>query len=156
MKKKSTSRPAFFNLRVLISLFVFLAGLFLALLGFGTFSSVSAQTNENAFEQERLGPESEPSGVLTPGLGNYPNTSLLLSTDTTVTPDAAPTNTASINVSTSTNFKGTLEANPTTGVVRVTDGHPAGTYTVTVRAFDSGGASTTENIYPNRHDSGHM
>ena len=80
----------------------------------------------------------------TPTLGNYPDTSLPLSTDTTVTPDAAPTNTTSINVSTSTDFKGTLEGDPTTGVVRVTDAHPAGTYTVTVTAFDSGGATATK------------
>jgi hypothetical protein len=72
----------------------------------------------------------------TPTLGNYPDTSVLLSIDTTVTPDATPTNTTSINVSTSTNFKGKLESYPTTGVVRVTDAHPAGTYTVRVRAFD--------------------
>jgi hypothetical protein len=141
MKTKSISQSAFFNLRVLISLFVILAGVFLKL---GTSSNASAQENRNAFALERPSPESEPSGVLAPGLGNYPNTSLLLSTDTTVTPDAAPTNTTSINVSTSTNFKGTLQGNPTTGVVRVTDAHPAGTYTVTVRAFDSGGASTTK------------
>ena len=118
------------------------AGAFLALPGFGTFSDASAQTNENAFEQELVSSQSE-RGVLAPVLGNYPDTSLLLSRDTTVTPDMTPTNTTSINVSTSTNFKGTLEGNPASGVVRVTDAHPAGTYTVTVRAFDSGGASTT-------------
>src|SRR5262249_4623862 len=82
--------------------------------------------------------------VATPILGNYPDTSLPLSTDTTVTPDAAPTNTTSINVSTSTDFKGTFAADPTTGVVRVTDAHPAGTYKVTLRAFDSGGAAATK------------
>jgi hypothetical protein len=82
--------------------------------------------------------------VATPILGNYPNTSLPLSTDTTVTPDAAPSNTTSINVSTSTDFNGTLEGDPATGVVRVTDAHPAGTYTVTVTAFDSGGATATK------------
>jgi hypothetical protein len=43
MKKKSTSQSAFFNLRVLIGLFVFLAGVFLALLGSGAFSNVFAQ-----------------------------------------------------------------------------------------------------------------
>ena len=62
-------------------------------------------------------------------LGNYPDTSIPLSTDTTVTPDATPTDTSSINVSTSTDFKGKLEGEPGTGVVRVTDAHPAGTYT---------------------------
>ena len=35
MKKKSASQSAFFNLRVLIGLFIVLAGVFLALLGFG-------------------------------------------------------------------------------------------------------------------------
>ena len=146
MKTKSTSQSAFFNLRVLMSLFVFLSSVFLTLLGFGTFSNASAQPKGNAFELEPIGSESEPRGVLTPVLGNYPDTSLLLSTDTTVTPDMAPTNTTSINVSTSTNFKGTLEGNPTSGVVRVTDAHPAGMYTVTVSAFDSGGASTTRHL----------
>lgn len=82
--------------------------------------------------------------ALTPVLGNYPNTTLPLSTDTTVSPDAPPTDTTSTNVSTSTDFKGTLGASPITGVVRVTDAHPAGTYTVTVRAFDTGGASATK------------
>src|SRR6266513_3300668 len=79
-----------------------------------------------------------------PTLCNYPDTSIPLSTDTTVTPDATPINTTSINVSTSTNFNGTLEGDLATGVVRVTDAHPAGTYTVTVTAFDSGGASATK------------
>src|SRR5436190_14406523 len=64
--------------------------------------------------------------------GNYPNTSVALSGDTTVTPDA-PIGASSINVSTDTNFKGTFAANPLKGVVRVTDAHPAGTYTVTVK-----------------------
>ena len=47
MKKKSTSQSAFFNSRVLIGLFVGLAGVLLAVLGFGTFSNVSAQPNVN-------------------------------------------------------------------------------------------------------------
>lgn len=78
-----------------------------------------------------------------PTLGNYPNSTVALSGEVTVTPDAAPTSAVSINVSTSTNFKGTFSADPTTGVVRVTDAHPAGTYTVTVTAF-GGGASTSK------------
>src|SRR5256885_821637 len=79
-----------------------------------------------------------------PFLGNYPDTSLPLSTDTTVTPDAPPTNTTRMTVSTSTNFNGTLEGDPATGVVRVTDAHPAGTYTVTVKAFGSGAATASK------------
>jgi hypothetical protein len=48
MRKKSTSKSAFFNLRVLIALFIVLTAVFLALLGFGTFSNVSAQSNLDA------------------------------------------------------------------------------------------------------------
>src|SRR5438874_3811153 len=44
MKKKSTSRSAFFNLRVLIGLFVFLTGVFLALVSVGFFPSAKAQS----------------------------------------------------------------------------------------------------------------
>src|SRR6266480_8110291 len=44
MKKKSTSQSAFFNVRVLIGLFVVLTGVFLALLGFGTFSGLTANS----------------------------------------------------------------------------------------------------------------
>jgi hypothetical protein len=75
-------------------------------------------------------------------LGNYADTSVQLGANTTITPDAAPTGTTSVNVSTSTNFKGRLEGNPTTGVVRVTDAHPAGTYMVTVTGFEIAGNST--------------
>src|SRR5215831_7854246 len=53
MKKKSTSQPVrpspgeseFFNLRVLIGLVIVLAGVLLALVGFGAFSNASAQPN---------------------------------------------------------------------------------------------------------------
>ena len=44
MKKKSASRSAFFNLRVLIGLFIVLAGVFLALAGLGTFSGLTASS----------------------------------------------------------------------------------------------------------------
>ena len=43
MKKKSNSQSAFLNLRVFIGLFTALAGVFLALLGAGAFSSATAQ-----------------------------------------------------------------------------------------------------------------
>src|SRR4029077_492193 len=45
---------------------------------------------------------------------------------------------------TSTNFEGKLEGDPTTGMVRVTDAHPAGTYTVTVTGFNGGVANATK------------
>jgi hypothetical protein len=43
MKKTTASQSAFFNLRLLIGLFVVLAGVFLALLGFGAFSAQAQQ-----------------------------------------------------------------------------------------------------------------
>jgi len=44
MKKNSISQSAFFNIRVLIGLFIVLAGVFLALLGLGTFSAITASS----------------------------------------------------------------------------------------------------------------
>jgi hypothetical protein len=55
MKKKSTSHSAFFNVRVLIGLFVFLFGVFLALLGVGTFSNASAQANAAQAQAQQFG-----------------------------------------------------------------------------------------------------
>jgi len=52
MKKKSTSQSAFFNLRVLLGLGLALAGMFLALLGFGAFSNVSAQATATPEAQQ--------------------------------------------------------------------------------------------------------
>ena len=99
-----------------------------------TSAQIQAKNNEQSPQVER----SSINGIPVLLLGNYPNTSLLLSTDTTVTPDALPTTTTSINVSASTNFKGKLEGDPMSGVVRVTNAHPAGVYTVTVTAFNGG------------------
>ena len=45
MKKKSTSKSAFFNLRVLIASVLCLFGVFVALVASGVFSNASAQTN---------------------------------------------------------------------------------------------------------------
>src|SRR5678815_1359776 len=81
-----------------------------------------------------------------PTLGNYPNASIPLSGDTTVTPDASPTDSLSITVSSSTDFKGKLEGYPATGVIRITNAHPAGTYTITVKAFNPGGSSVTRSF----------
>ena len=43
MKKKSASQSASFNLRILTGLFLVLAGVFLALLGFGAYSAQAQQ-----------------------------------------------------------------------------------------------------------------
>lgn len=89
-------------------------------------------------------PTATPTSATTPTLGNYADTSIMVGANSTVIPDAAPTLTARITVSTNTNFKGKLEADPTTGDVRVTNAHPAGIYGVKITSFDSGGASTTK------------
>ncbi len=79
-------------------------------------------------------------------LGNYPNTSVALGADTTITPDAAPTSTTSISATTTSGFVGELTVDPVTGVVLVTNARHAnispGNYTVTVRAFGPGGTAT--------------
>ena len=67
---------------------------------------------------------------------------IVLGANTTVTPNVVPTGATSINVFTNSNFKGTFVANPTTGVVRVTDAHPAGTYLVTVKPFNASGMTS--------------
>src|SRR6266446_6798809 len=53
MKKKSASRSAFFNLRVLIGLFTVLTGVFLALAGLGTFSA-SASNSAKAQQKHKI------------------------------------------------------------------------------------------------------
>jgi hypothetical protein len=53
MKKKSASRSAFFNLRVLIGLGVVLAGVFLALAGLGTFSAIAANSAQAQPKQQK-------------------------------------------------------------------------------------------------------
>src|SRR6266536_1941387 len=57
MKKKSSSQSAFFNLRVLLGLFMVLAGVFLALLGLGVFSA-QAQPQKNDLAAKYIGPKS--------------------------------------------------------------------------------------------------
>nr|MBA3353027.1 VCBS repeat-containing protein [Blastocatellia bacterium] len=99
-----------------------------SLLVWQTSAQMQGKENEEDPQVESI------NGDNSPTLGNYPTTFVVLGANTIVTPDAAPF-AASINVSTNSNFKGTFVANTTTGVVRVTNAHPAGTYTVTVKAF---------------------
>ncbi len=75
-------------------------------------------------------------------LGNYPATTVALSGNILVTPDAAPTGTTSINVSTNTNFKGQLVGDSVTGVIRVTNAHPSGIYPITITANGPSGLVT--------------
>src|SRR5215213_4919214 len=91
----------------------------------------------------RLAPGARASNFrLVATLGNYTDTFVESGANTLVTPDAAPVDATSINVSTNPLFKGRLEADPSTGVVRVTNAHPSGTYTVKLVAFDSNSGTT--------------
>src|SRR5204862_8320963 len=54
MKKKSTSRSAFFNLRVLIGLCIAVAGVFLVLLASGVLSSATAQSIIQAMTKGKI------------------------------------------------------------------------------------------------------
>ena len=63
MKKKSSYRSAFFDVGVLLRLAAFFAGVFLLLLGFGTFSGVLGRANPteqtaNAAQGQDLKPSS--------------------------------------------------------------------------------------------------
>src|SRR5437762_6803093 len=72
MKKKSASQSAparrslgeggFFNLRVLIGLFVVLAGVFLALAGLGTFSAITANSAQAQQKHKIINIEGLPPG----------------------------------------------------------------------------------------------
>jgi len=54
-RRRRLGEGGFFNLRVLVGLLVFLAGVLLALLGFRTFSNASAQANVGPNAQEGAG-----------------------------------------------------------------------------------------------------
>jgi len=76
-------------------------------------------------------------------LGNYPNVTVVAGQNTTVTPGAAPTTTTSAVAYTHSRFTGVLIVNPTSSAVSVTNAKPAGTYTITVKAFGADTASRT-------------
>lgn len=76
-----------------------------------------------------------------PTLGTYPSATVVAGQNTTVTPSATPTGVTSLNAFADPGFTGVLTADPTTGVVSVTDAVLAGTYTVIVNA--NGGCATS-------------
>ncbi len=84
-------------------------------------------------------------GIAAPTVGDYANTSIALGGNATITPTAAPTNHTYATATTTADFKGELVVDPVTGLVRVTNAHPANrvgeSYLVTVRAFNAGGAT---------------
>ncbi|MDQ4121863.1 MAG: FG-GAP-like repeat-containing protein, partial [Acidobacteriota bacterium] len=85
-------------------------------------------------------------GIEAPALGNYANATIALAGSTTITPTAAPSNTNYATATTTSDFKGKLEVDPSSGVIRVTNAHPANrageSYLITVKAFNEGGSTT--------------
>ncbi len=70
---------------------------------------------------------------VTPSLGTYTAVSVNACGNITVTPTSAPVNVSALYVSAPSAFMGILEANPSTGVITITNARPAGTYTITAR-----------------------
>ncbi|PWT83959.1 MAG: hypothetical protein C5B58_05595 [Acidobacteria bacterium] len=60
LKKKSTSQSAFFNLRILLGLLLFLAAIFLALHGSGAFSNAFAQATSTKADQSLAAKQTQP------------------------------------------------------------------------------------------------
>ena len=85
-------------------------------------------------------------------LGSYGNTSMKAGSNKTVTPGSAPANADYTIAYTNTNFTGILSVDSTTGVVTITDAKPAGTYTITVKAFGTGTATKTFTLTVNDPD----
>ncbi|HSS20331.1 MAG TPA: C25 family cysteine peptidase [Pyrinomonadaceae bacterium] len=109
----------------------------------GTFIGISSTSNvANVFVDDAVVYNAVPADI-PPSIGTYSPTSVGLSGNVVTTnPSAAPANATSLTASTTSNFKGTFTVNNATGAVRVTNAYPAGSYTVTVRAFGPGGTAT--------------
>jgi hypothetical protein len=81
-----------------------------------------------------------------PKLGNYPSAGTInLGASTTVTPNAAPSDNGLIISLTASapGFAGSLGTNLAAGAVTISNAGPAGIYTVTVKATDNCGATST-------------
>ena len=76
-------------------------------------------------------------------LPTYAATEVGLGGQVWVIPSGAPVGTLRLVAYSNTNFKGTIEADPVTGVVRVTNAHPTGVFPVTLISYESGGISST-------------
>jgi len=84
------------------------------------------------------------SQVFAQSLGNYSNLTISnAGGNAIITPSAVPSATSRTTATTSSDFKGDLDVNPTTGIVDIVNAHPAGTYTIKVNAYGSGYASKT-------------
>ena len=150
MKKKTAVQSAFLTRSILVgfaSVIVLLLSIAFTLhSGGNAFAAPKQQQSQpevsTVAQESSTALGEQGSEASTPALGDYPDQSVGLSGNATITPSAAPANITSITVSTNTNFKGTFAASPTTGVIRVTDAHPVGIYNVNVTGFGPGGTTT--------------
>ncbi len=82
-----------------------------------------------------------------PTLGNYSNTSIVVSCKATITPTATPGDNGSVSTVTATGsagFTGTIMVDATTGVVTITNSGPVGPATITVTATDNCGLTNSK------------
>lgn len=84
--------------------------------------------------------------VYTQVLGNYNAVSMNAGGNLVVNPLSPPISISRISVTASPGFSGVLTAVPSTGKVYITDAKPVGVYTVTLKAFNSAGATTTKSF----------
>jgi hypothetical protein len=90
------------------------------------------------------------SQVFAQTLGNYSNSSISNSGgNLIVSPSGAPSGTTRATATSSPDFKGKLEVDPTTGDVTILNAHPAGVYTIKVNAYGSGYTNKTFNLTVN-------
>ena len=71
-----------------------------------------------------------------PLLGTYAVAQITTSGNAVIAPSATPVNVLNAAIYTTANFKGILHVNPTTGMVSITNAQPAGTYPITVMAYN--------------------
>jgi hypothetical protein len=77
------------------------------------------------------------------GIGNDLSTSVVTGQNSAITPNVAPASATALVGYTNTDFKGLIAVHPTTGVINITNAHPAGVYSVIVKASDQGCAFAT-------------
>ena len=77
-------------------------------------------------------------------LGAYPNATVIIGGNTTVTPAASPSGAISSITASAPGFTGSFSVNPISGVVTINNAGPYGNYTVTVMVTDNCGATATK------------
>ena len=81
-----------------------------------------------------------------PQLGDYPDTTIALSSNAVVVPSSAPVNTTRVSIVASAGFRGALSVDTFSGAVRITNAYHASSqdapYMITLTALGPGGSTT--------------